>query len=526
MSSTSTIDQLNRRILELETELADYRNQGRPVEVQEQPPYSLFEHILIGITVWSRDGRLLLANRFFTLLTGYTKEGVGSLESWLARVFPDSHYRSRVMADWGNAMRQSEAVRQFRITCRDGSIKEVEFRGSFLPDGRTLVTMADYTAYKKMETQVIQSQKMEAIGTLAGGIAHDYNNLLMGIHGNLTLVLLDFGGPDEQLQRLRTIEKYIQSGINLTQQLLSLSRGGHYQACTADINPLLRETADIFKRTKKQIKFHDRLDQTVKSVEIDTSQMEQVFLNLFINAWQAMPEGGSVTLTSATVELDAGFAGAYHIAPGSYVKISVADTGVGMDKTTQSKVFDPFFTTKGSGSGTGLGLSSSYNIVKNHGGVITVDSQLGEGSEFTIYLPASGNPIEPAQAKEPKIFRGRGTILLVDDETMILDVGRQMLRQLGYAALTASSGQEAVAVYREKRDEIRLVILDIIMPDMSGLETFKRLAELNPDIDVLLASGYSVDGEARRMLEMGGRAFIQKPFSLSELSSLIHDILG
>jgi two-component system cell cycle sensor histidine kinase/response regulator CckA len=197
-----------------------------------------------------------------------------------------------------------------------------------------------------------------------------------------------------------------------------------------------------------------------------------------------------------------------------------------MDKTTQSKVFDPFFTTKGSGSGTGLGLSSSYNIVKNHGGVITVDSQLGEGSEFTIYLPASGNPIEPAQAKEPKIFRGRGTILLVDDETMILDVGRQMLRQLGYAALTASSGQEAVAVYREKRDEIRLVILDIIMPDMSGLETFKRLAELNPDIDVLLASGYSVDGEARRMLEMGGRAFIQKPFSLSELSSLIHDILG
>ena len=383
----------------------------------------------------------------------------------------------------------------------------------------------DITALKRLEKQLLQSQKMEALGTLAGGIAHDYNNMLMGIQGNLSLVLMELKNQPELYKRLQNIANYVQGGVNLTQQLLSLAKGGNFKVKAADINRIVHDTAKIFGRTKKQINFHLPQHDIVRSVEIDAAQIEQVFLNLFINAGQAMPEGGTIDIDISDACLDNVFVEAYHVMPGNFVKVSVRDTGTGMDAATKERVFDPFFTTKASRSGTGLGLSSVFNIVKNHGGFITVHSKIGMGSTFTVYLPASEKIPESSPACNPGVIRGQGTILMVDDEPMILDVGRQMLEQLGYDVLSAGSGGEALALYRQHGPDIQMVILDMIMPELSGIETYRQLKRLDPHVNVLLSSGYSVNGDAQRLLDMGCKGFIQKPFSLNALSHVIHDII-
>lgn len=249
-------------------------------------------------------------------------------------------------------------------------------------------------------------------------------------------------------------------------------------------------------------------------------------MNLYVNAWQAMPGGGDIYLKTENVLLDDEQASSFAVEPGKYVKIKVTDTGTGMDAQTKERVFDPFFTTKDMGRGTGLGLATVYGIITGHKGMIVLDSEPGQGATFSIYLPASGREVTRERKVSGRIARGLETILLVDDEKIVLTVTRELLESLGYRVHNAGTGQEAMAIYHEKKGEIALVILDMIMPEMSGGETFDRLKEINPDIHVLLSSGYSIDGEAQTIMERGCSGFIQKPFKLEDLSRKIREILG
>jgi PAS domain S-box-containing protein len=378
---------------------------------------------------------------------------------------------------------------------------------------------------KRLQMQLDQIRKLESIGTLAGGVAHDFNNLLMVIQGHISLMLLDIDASHPYYERLRRIEEQVQSGADLSRQLLGFARGGRYEAKPSDINEIVEKTAAMFGRTRKEITLHRKYEKGLRAAEVDRGQMEQVFMNLYVNAWHAMPRGGEMYLETENVHLDEASAFPNTVQPGKYVKITVTDTGMGMDAKTMERIFDPFFTTKEMGRGAGLGLATVYGIIKGHGGMIHVDSEPGYGTTFAIFLPASEkNVLKEERASGPAVSGAEG-ILLVDDEKMVLEVTRALLESLGYRVHAAESGPEAVAVYLEKRGEIALVILDMIMPEISGGETFDRLKKINPDVRVLLSSGYSIDGQAREILERGCRGFLQKPFRLKELSRKIREVL-
>jgi len=379
---------------------------------------------------------------------------------------------------------------------------------------------------KKLEARFQQAQKMESIGTLAGGIAHDFNNVLMGIQGHASLMLLDTDPDHPHFEHLKGTENMVRTGANLTKQLLGFARGGKYDVKPTDLNELIKKGSEMFARTKKEITIHNKYQKDIWPVEVDRGQIDQVLLNLYINAWHAMPGGGNLCIETSNVVLDHNHINPFGVRPGNYVKISVTDTGIGMDEATQQRIFDPFFTTKEMGRGTGLGLASAHGIIKNHGGIINIDSEKGKGTTFDIHLPASKKEVTKKEKKlEDNILKGTETVLLVDDEDMILNVGKDMLRGMGYNVLLARSGKEAVEVYRKHKDKVDLVIVDMIMPEMSGGEAYNRMKENNPKIKALLASGYSIDGQAAKIMEFGCDGFIQKPFNMKKLSGKIREIL-
>jgi nitrogen-specific signal transduction histidine kinase len=373
----------------------------------------------------------------------------------------------------------------------------------------------------KLESQLQQAQKMESIGTLAGGIAHDFNNILMGIQGNASLMLLKIESDHPNYEKIKNIEKYVQNGTELTKQLLGFARRGKYLIKATDLNEIIDKSSSLFARTKKEIRVHATLLDDLWTAEVDRGQIEQVLLNLYVNAWQAMSNGGDLYLQTENIILDRSYVKPYKVEPGRYVKI-----GVGIDKETQERIFEPFFTTKEMGRGTGLGLASVYGIIKSHGGYINVYSEQEKGTVFTIYLPASQKEVSVEKETAPAaIIKGNGTILLIDDEKMILDVGIELLEELGYTVQSAMSGQEAIDVFVEDRDKIDLVIMDMIMPGMGGGETFDRLKEIDPEVKVLLSSGYSINGQATKILRRGCDGFIQKPFNMNQLAEKVQQIL-
>jgi len=378
---------------------------------------------------------------------------------------------------------------------------------------------------RNLSSQIQRAQRMEAIGTLAAGIAHDFNNVLTGIQGNASLIMLGTGSNHPHLEKLRNIEKCVQSGVNLTKQLLSLTKGDKLEFTTTDLNRLLRNTCEIFGRAKREILIHMKEEQDLWPVEADQKQIDQVVLNLCINAWQAMPEGGDLHLETKNVTLDEPFARPFGVRGGKYARISVRDTGVGMNEETRGKIFHPFFTTRGDRGGTGLGLATSYRIIKNHGGIIDVQSEEGKGTTFFVYLPASENACKETRKSTKRVVKGKETILLVDDEKMVLEVNRNLICELGYEVLVAENGAEALEIYRKDPDRIDMVILDMVMPGLGGGKVFGRFKEINPSVKVLLSSGYGMNGCAKGLLKRGCRGFIQKPFSLNHLSQTMRQIL-
>ncbi len=513
------------------TDITQLKEIERAFKKSEEFSSSILENSPSPMMMINKDFNIEYVNPALVSLTGFDTEEL------LGKTFP---------FPWVDVTMSSE-------TWRDGTLKGIRNRevpfinkkgerfwvmvstSPVKKDGEfqySLSTWIDITDRKKAEEEeknirikYDRVQRMESLGTLAGGIAHDFNNLLMGIQGRTSLMLLEKTIPDQEYEHLKGIEDYVKNAASLTKQLLGFARGGKYEVKPVNLNELLLSSADMFGRMKKEISMHRRLSDDLWASEVDRGQISQVLMNIFINASQAMPEGGNLYIESENVNLTESSLKPYKIKEGRYIRISITDTGIGMDRATQEKIFDPFFTTKEMGRGTGLGLASVYGIMKNHGGFIDVYSEKGVGTTFKLYFPASEKEALKEIPVIESIIKGAGKILLVDDEDLILEVGRSMIEKLEYTVLTAGSGREAIQVYQENYEEIDMVILDMVMPGMNGGDVFERLKKINPDVRVLLSSGYSINGQAIRILEKGCEGFIQKPFDLQTLSRKINEVL-
>ncbi len=475
------------------------------------------------------DGSFTYVNPAWEIILGHkTDEVVGRrLTDFVLQEGAEYYLRLfKQVKDDGETIRDASCT----LTHKDGSSRIFSMSGApNLDSGGNLIGMVgvfkDVTEQRKLEAQLAQAQKMQAIGTLAGGIAHDFNNLLMGIQGRTSLMFLNMDTDYPHYEHLKGIESIVESGASLTRQLLGFARGGKYEVKPTNINELIDKSAQMFGRTRKEIEIHTSYEKDAWTLEADQGQIEQVMLNLYVNAWHAMPGGGELYVRTENVRLGDDDAGPFGVEPGNYVKISIEDTGMGMDEATRRRIFEPFFTTKEMGRGTGLGLAFAYGIIRNHGGVIDVDSKQGRGTTFNIYIPASGKKIQEREERPVDLLRGTESVLLVDDEDMIIEVGQEILQEMGYKVLLARSGKEAVEVYKKNKDEIDMVILDMIMPDMGGGETYDKMKEIHPGVKVLLSSGYSIEGQASEILARGCNGFIQKPFSAKQLSHTIRQVL-
>jgi two-component system cell cycle sensor histidine kinase/response regulator CckA len=385
----------------------------------------------------------------------------------------------------------------------------------------------DVTERVALEDQLRQAQKMDAIGTLAGGIAHDFNNILMGIQGYSSLVKSGFEQGSEEYKRLSNIDAYVFSGAEMARQLLGFAQKTSQETSLVNLNYLLKMTAKLFGRTKKDIWIEHSLDKQLWGTIVDEGLIKQVLMNLFVNAWQAMPNGGKILIKSENFVMDEFRVDEFGLEKsGAYVKVTVTDTGIGMNDEIMTRIFDPFFTTKERGQGTGLGLATAYGIIKSHKGIFKVTSKPGKGSSFMFFLPASRAKITPGKVSEEKemIFNGKGMVLLVDDETGVIEVCSEMLEHLGYQVKAVSNGFDAIEVLKAKNQKIDLVILDMVMPKMNGEETFEKIRALDPGMRVLVSSGYSRETEIQKMMKKGCNGSISKPFDIVKLSEKLNTV--
>ena len=489
---------------------------------------SLISSSADAIVIYDMERHVTYISPMFTTIFGWHRE---ELIGKSIPFIPESEKASAKVAfdrliETGTPTPGFETI---RLT-KDGRLIDVSISASRYNDHNgkpagILVMFRDISEAKQMKEHLQQVERLEAIATLAGGVAHDFNNLLMVIQGTISMLIYATHESDPHYKYFVNIEKQVNRGSRLTRQLLGYARKGKYDVKSLHLNDSIKDSAETLRRTRKDIHIHYHLADDLRAVEADVYQMEQVLMNLFINASDAMGSGGDLTFTTKNINAADIPDKLREARTGNYVLFTVEDTGIGMDKKTMDRIFEPFFTTKKVNKGTGLGLASVYGIIKSHGGAIDVSSEPGTGSKFSIYLPASDKKISLTITGHKKALQGKGTILLVDDEKPVLDVTSAMLESMGYTTLKAGSGRQGLEIYRQDQDLIDLVILDMIMPDMNGGDVFDRLREIKPHAVVLLASGYSIDGIAKEILNRGCNGFIQKPFSMSDLSEKISNIM-
>jgi signal transduction histidine kinase/ActR/RegA family two-component response regulator len=387
----------------------------------------------------------------------------------------------------------------------------------------------DVTDLIQLEEQLRQSQKMDAIGQLAGGVAHDFNNLLTAINGYSSLALQRLEADHPITSYLEEIKKAGDRAANLTRQLLAFGRKQILQPLAINLNDVVTDMNKMLRRLiGEDILLTARLDPDLKNIKADPGQIEQVLVNLIVNARDAMPQGGDLTIETASVELGSAYASKHlGFQPGQYVMLEVSDTGCGMDAATQARIFDPFFTTKEKGKGTGLGLSTVYGIIKQSGGDISVSSEVGHGTKFKVYLPQVVTAPQQAEALavEPAVRGGTETILLVEDEDVVRGLARKILEHAGYQVVEASRGEEALRLYRQSVDPIDLLLTDVVMPETSGKEVADRLHEMQPDLRVLFMSGYTDEAIVHHGVLDSHLEFIQKPFTPAALARKVREVL-
>jgi two-component system cell cycle sensor histidine kinase/response regulator CckA len=509
------------------------RKQAEDALLEAETKYrSIFENAIEGIFQATPDGRYIAANPAMARILGYgSAEELIRERTCLKRenyVNPESALTARRMLDADGLVTGFEC----EILRKDGSvITTIEnLRAIYDEEGELLNyegSMEDVTERKLLESQLRQSQKLEAVGMLAGGIAHDFNNLLTVIGGYCELSLLRLNERDPLYRNLTEVSKAANKAAVLTRQLLAFSRKQVLQPRVLDLNSIVAEMEKLLRRLiGENIEFDAQLGENLGQVKADPGQVEQVIMNLAINSRDAMPEGGRLLIETANVVLSEEHAKRHAtVEPGNYVMLAVSDTGCGMDKETQARIFEPFFTTKEQGKGTGLGLATVYGIVKQSEGSIWVYSELDKGTTFKIYLPRVDAPIEqplPRPLKER--LQGNETILLAEDEEMVRELAHEVLTAYGYKVLIAANGGAALLICEQQEEPVDLLITDVVMPEMSGLELATRLRKIRPNLKVLYMSGYT-DNAVMLQGVQEGENFLQKPFTPFALGERVRTVL-
>jgi PAS domain S-box-containing protein len=483
------------------------------------------------VVITDTEGIILYVNPAFEQVTGYSRDqAIGGNPKILKSGLHSRAFYKDLWATIG----EGKVWRGHLINRRkDGVLYEEEATISPIKDDSGAIV--NYVAVKRdvtqeisLQKQLLHAQKMEAVGTLAGGIAHDFNNLLQVIMGYSELLLQDKNEDTTEHADLKKVFDAAKNGAELVQRLLTFSRKVEPKLVVLNLNRQILQVDKLLKRTiPKMVSIHLDLSPDVADIYGDPTQLEQILMNLAVNARDAMPDGGTLTIGTTNVTVDDEFSSSHSgLVPGEYALLSVTDTGQGMNQCTVEHIFEPFYTTKELGRGTGLGLAMVYGIVNRHGGRITCFSRVGQGSTFKVYFPAI-----PAEAERDLELSGEmpamgtETVLLVDDEDAVRDLGERILRGSGYAVLTAANGAEAVELYLERRDEVALVILDVIMPTMGGKECLKALLNIDPHAKVMIASGYSASESERELIGLGAKGFVGKPFRVRELLQGVRNVL-
>ncbi len=391
-----------------------------------------------------------------------------------------------------------------------------------------IIVFKDITEKHMMKEMLLQKQKMEAMGNLAGGVAHDFNNMITGIFGFTDLLLAH--GPDEKCRRyIDMIVKIAGNAASLTEDLLTFARKSELNFSTHSLKEIMKISVELIRHsTDRSIEIIENYTAGDVVLSCDISKVENAVLNLGLNARDAMPDGGTITIEAGVSALDEAFSRmcSFDIVPGYFARISVRDTGIGMSSDTQNKIFDPFFTTKDPGKGTGLGLAAVYGTVKEHHGVVTVHSEVGKGTVFNIYLPFNKNSELMDSEKKETVEMGYGRVLICDDDEMVRTIGYEILSEIGYEVVLAEGGQECIEIFRENYENIDLVILDMVMGGMDGSECFREMKKIDPDVRILVCSGSVRDSSLQFFRESGFSGFLEKPFRRWELGNMVHNLLN
>ncbi len=523
-----------RRALE-EHELRQDRDRAeRDLRRSEEQFRSIVEGAPFGICQMDENGQILLANSALVTMLGHVNEADLLNIDTMGQVNRDAEAMRKALAQF---QRQPSQAR-VELTWRQKEGREIFVRlaGTCVhgaAGGKAIynVFVEDMTQQRALENQFQQAQKMEAIGKLAGGVAHDFNNLLMIIGASADFTEQNKYNPEKITKYVHQIQSATTIAASVTRQLLMFSRKQVLERHVQDLNQIMKDLSKMLPRLLgEDVRLSVHLEPDLRMVNIDRGHIEQVVMNLAVNARDAMPNGGNISITTANVSVDDKHAQNYpglKLPPGNYVRFSAKDTGIGMNEETKAQIFEPFFTTKERGKGTGLGLSTVYGLVEQNGGKILVESQLGKGSTFTIYFPCADGPevvrSRPQRAK-PSV-NGSETVLFVEDEVALREIAREYLQSRGYAMLLAANGDEALNICRNYKSTIQILVTDLVMPGMPGLEFAQKALEIHPEMRVIYVSGYT-DRPLDIQNLVPDAIFLQKPFDLADLGQQIRLALG
>ena len=484
-----------------------------------------------GIALIDSGGRYRYVNTKFTEVLGYTIDDMPDGKYWFKKAYPDPAYRREVIEAWKRGLENSEIgnTRQqtFVVTCKNGDEKDIHFRSVTLQDEGELVFYEDITEKRKLEAQLRQTQKMEAIGSLAGGIAHDFNNILSGVLGYTELSLREVEEGTLLQANMLKVLKAGERARELIRQILMFSRQGGQDLMPTRLNPIVKEVLKLLRASlPASIAIEADLQGDV-TIRADPIQIHQVLLNLCTNASHAMADGGgTITVRSRGFEPDTAFL--HHhtdLHPGRFIHLSVSDTGTGIDPAVRERIFDPYFTTKSPGKGTGMGLSVVHGIVKSHGGAITVGSEPGRGATFSVFLPVFAGETPDAIEKSDLLPRGSEHVFWVDDEPMQIDIGREILQRLGYTVTTNTSGPDALAIIEKEPGRFDLIITDMTMPRMTGDLLAQKILAIAPHQSIIMCTGYNEQISESKAKALGIREFIMKPIVMRDVAFAVRRVL-
>jgi len=521
---------------ELQIEILERKRAQEGLHEEKEKFRFLVEELPIGVSVIGKEGHYKYLNPNFIEAFGYTTEDIPTGRDWFKKAYPDQEYRYQVSQIWKNdfdAVKTEESrLRTFNVRCKDGSKKVIQFRPVTMETGDQLVIYEDMTEQKRLEAQFRQAQKMEAIGALAGGVAHDLNNILSGIVSLPELLLMDLPQDSPLKKPILTIQKSGEKAATIVQDLLTLARRGVAVKEVVNLNHIIFEyfkspQYEKIKSFHPDMQVETRIEDDILKIEGSSVHLEKTIMNLISNAAEAMLNGGKVTISAKNRYIDKPIKGYDEVKEGDYVVLNVADTGIGISPEDMKRIFEPFYTKKAMGrSGTGLGMAVVWGTVKDHKGYIDVKSTEGKGTTFTLYFPVTRKEM----AKDESLFSmedciGHGeSILVVDDVEEQREIASVMLRKLGYSVTSVSSGEEAMEYM--KNNSADLLVLDMIMdPGINGRETYERIIKFHPEQKAIIASGFSETEDVKKALELGAGQYIKKPYTLEKIGIAVRDEL-